>query len=328
MPSTRSTRRQLLAGTALALATSVAGCGIPTDDSSAEKASTLELSLSARDGPLRDRFVVDLAETDPPWDERAFEAALDGEEFTTQQHTPFSARGDDEPTYTEHDGTYYHLDSVVVGEETATHPLLRLEEVGRVSDLSDPPEYVSKDSLPQADQRAVQRAFFAARARDDSGGVPWDLVERGGYVYRREAALAASRLLAEDGPTHVEVRDIVYEVSVTREQFHEPVYRPAVDPVAESPERMETILRAELLRARLSRAALSEEEQSILQTAQGEGYSEAHPFSAAYTSLLKHLDLWPFLDGNLENDAIPGSSHNLLLYDDRYYDYTARLVSP
>lgn len=326
MPSTRSTRRQLLAGGSIALAAAVGGCADLVTQSTERSPQQLELSLSERDGPLRERFVVDLAETDPPWDEEAFEAALRGESFTTRHHTPFLARGDDDPTYTRHDGTYYHLDSVVVGEETVTNPVVRLYEVGRVDELDDPPEYVSQSSLPQPDERAVQIAYFVARARGDTGGVPWEFVERGGYVYRQDEAIAASALLADDGPGHVEVRDTVYEVSVSREEFHEAVYRPDVDPVADQPAEMETILRADLLTARLSRETISEEQQEILRSARGEGYRESHPFSEAYEDLLKALDQWPYLDGDVENDAVAGRSRHLLLYGDRYFAYRVSFV--
>lgn len=327
MPSAHPTRRQVIAAGGVSVSALIGGCTDLLGRRDERPVATLRLSLSAMDGPLRERYVEDLEATRPPWDEEAFAAALNGTAYTTRHHTPFLARGDDEPTYALHDGTYYHLDSVVVGEETVTHPLLRLYEVGRVDSLSDPPEYVSKSSLPRPDKQAVQTAYFAARARDNVGGVPWGLVERDGYVYRDDEAVAVSSLLADDGPTHVEVRDTVYEVSVTRERFHEAIYRPDADPVAGSPAEMESILRAALLQARLSRDDLSDQERAILRDARGDGYSEQFPFSDAYESLLRKLDHWAYLDGNIEKDAIEDDTSHVLLYNDRYYEYLLTLGS-
>lgn len=327
MPSAHPTRRQVIAAGGVSVSALIGGCTDLLGRRDERSATTLRLSLSAMDGPLRERYVEDLEATRPPWDEEAFAAALNGTAYTTRHHTPFLARGDDEPTYALHDDTYYHLDSVVVGEETVTRPLLRLYEVGRVDSLSDPPEYVSKSSLPQPDKQAVQTAYFAARARENVGGVPWGLVERDGYVYRDDEAVAVSSLLADDGPAHVEVRDTVYEVSVTRERFHEAIYRPDVDPVAGSPAEMESILRAALLQSRLSRDDLSDQERTILRDAMGDGYSEQFPFSDPYEALLRKLDHWAYLDGNIEKDAIEDDTAHVLLYNDRYYEYLLTLGS-
>ncbi|QLG29484.1 hypothetical protein HUG10_11100 [Halorarum halophilum] len=287
------------------------------------------MSLSSLEGSLRERYVTDLSETRPPWDERAFDATLNGSTFTTQHRSPFPARGDDEPMYARRNGTYYHLDSHVVGEETVGHPVLRLYEVGDQDDPESVPDHVARSALPDVDRRAIRIAHFAARARGNVGGVPWDLVERDGYVYRDEEAIAASDLLDESGPSHVEHRGTIYEVEVTEETFHEAIYRADVDPVAESEAELETILRASLLDARIDRDDLSLGERDVLRRAMNDSYRESHPFSDAFRSVLKRLNRWPYLDGNVEKDAgvESGRQRRFLLYGDRYFQFTLWFAS-
>jgi hypothetical protein len=75
------TRRRLLAGGVSVVATAASGCLDALESSGTER--TLVLTLSPDDGPLHEAFVVDLSETERPWDEAAFAAALDGDEYTT-----------------------------------------------------------------------------------------------------------------------------------------------------------------------------------------------------------------------------------------------------
>ncbi|MFC7046098.1 hypothetical protein ACFQH6_12355 [Halobacteriaceae archaeon GCM10025711] len=326
MPSNRSRRQFLAAGAGLA-ATAASGClgALGTDESATRK---LRLTVTPVDGSLRDRHVVDLERTRQPWDEEAFAAAVNGSTYTTQVKQPFYAREGD-PKYAERNGTYYRLGSVVVDEREATHPVLRLFEVGRTDELDSPPEYVERETLPQVDRVAVQIAYKAARARGNEGGVPWGLVQRGGYVYGSQEAVEESRLLAESGPSHVEHRDTVYEVAVSRETFHEPVYRADVEPVADTPERMEAILRARLVDARFDREDLSEETYSVFRNAFGQdGHAETHPYSSAFQSLLKHLHRRAYLDGNVEKDAFTEDhERGLLLVDGEYYEFRLRFVT-
>jgi hypothetical protein len=171
---------------------------------------------------------------------------------------------------------------------------------------------------------------MAARARDNIGGAPWGIVQRGGYVFRDEAAVAASELLSEDGPTRVTYRETVYEVDVTEERFHEPVYRATVEPVADSPERLEAILRARFVDARFDREELSTDARDVLreaETADG-GYAETHPYSAAYEAVLRALHARAYIDGNIEKDA--GGRHegwSTIRYDGTYFEYTLRFRS-
>ncbi|WP_231554205.1 hypothetical protein [Halobellus rufus] len=328
MPSTSTTRRRLVATGGALVTAALGGCSQPFTGRSETGSRQLALSLSPLDGPLRERYVVDLTKTRPSWDEEAFNATLNGSTYTTQYHTPFFARGDDDPTYARRNGTYYHLDSHVVDERTVTHPVLRLYEVGRADDLETIPDHVSHSSLPEADQHAVQIAHFAARARGNVGGVPSGLVERDGYVYRNDDAVSASELLADAGPSHVEFRDTIYEVAVARETFHEAVYEADVDPVADADAEIETILRAELLDARVPREELPAEEREILREAMGESYRESHPYSSAFDSLLKRFGHWTYLDGNVEKDSgvESGFHRRFLMYGDRYFTYTLRFV--
>ncbi|MFB6101964.1 MAG: hypothetical protein ABEJ73_05310 [Haloplanus sp.] len=322
-------RRQFLATATTGGLVSLTGCldalgdgGGIGDDTSRK----LRLDLSTAPTPLRSDYVVDLSSTERPWDERAFAATLDGDTYTTQYRRPFGSRPD-EPKYTRHEGTYYRLDGLVVDEATATRPVLRLSAVSDAGS-DDAPEAVAADSLPEFDRTAVHVAHMAARARGNEGGAPWGVVRRGGFVYRREADAERSRLVGDGGPSHVIYHGRVYAVEVSRERFYEPVYRATVDPVAETPERMEAILRAQLVDVRLSEATLSSDARSILREAQGEGYAETHPYSSAYRTLLTALHARAYLDGNIEKDAyVDDLGSGMVRYDGRYYVYRLRFLS-
>jgi hypothetical protein len=328
-------RRGFLGAVAAAGTAALAGCGSVSGDDAPER--ELVLSLSREDGTLRETHVVDLEATDPPWDEAAFAAARNGEEYTMQYRRPFYADPDD-PVYVLSEGTYYECGSVVVDEVTTTHPVLRLYGV---DDASAPTtagdtttdagtEPVSASELPESDQRAVRIAHMAARARGNVGGAPWGLVQRGGYVFRNEDAIADSELLAEDGPAQVTFRDTVYEIEVTEETFHEPVYRATVEPVADSPDRMEAILRARFVEARFTREDRSSDARDVLREAETTdgGYAETHPYSSGFEEVLRALHARAYIDGNIEKDARGRhDGRQLLRYDGTYFDYILRFRS-
>lgn len=324
-----STRRRFLgAGVASALI-AVAGCLDGADVRGAtgdESDQTLRLTLAPGPETLRDRHVVDLADTRPEWDEAAFEATLEGTAYTTQYRRPFPSGGD-EPRYAERNGSYYQLGSVVVDEATETRPVVRLEEAPAENEQAEA-DAVAAEQLPDVDQRAIQIAHMAARARGDEGGVPWELIERGGYVYHREETIEASRLVAEDGPEYVTYRERRYEVGMSEEQFHEPIYRATVEPVASSPERLEELLRVQVVDARIDPTELSQEARDVVRAATGDDYSESYPYSAAYQSVLRALDARAYLDGDVENDALgEGYGAGTLQYGDEYFDYRLRFGS-
>jgi len=321
------TRRHVLTAGATAGLLSLSGClGALDGDGPDDGDRRLQLVLSDAATPLRSGYVVDFDDTERPEDDEAFDAALAGEAYTTRGRTPFGSRPDD-PNYARHEGTYYRLGSVVVNERAVTHPVVRLTEVADAG-ASDAPDAVVAETFSEADQRVVHVAHMAARARGNEGGVPWGLVRRGGYVFRDDAAAAESRLVGADAPSHVVCHDTVYELDVRRERFHEPVYRATVDPVSESPERLEAILRAKFVDARLSGGDLSAEARSILRDAQGEGYTESHPYSEPYRQVLTTLHARAYLDGNVEKDASaedPGAG--MTLYDGAYYRYRLRFLT-
>lgn len=323
-------RRFLLSGAAAAAAVT-AGC---LDDPAGDDAGrTLSLSIARRGSSLSDRHVVELSDTRPPWSADAFEAALDGSAYTTQYRKPFFSTPDD-PAYTERDGTYYRLGSVVVGEASEIRPVLRLRDPDPDPDSNSDPDTdgdgsaagTDADGLPDGDQRAVRIAHMAARARGNEGGVPWGLVERGGYVYRRDDTIEASRVLADDGPEYVVYRDTRYAAETSRERVHEPVYRATVEPVATDAAGMEAVLRAQFVDARVDRDELSTDAQEVLRVARGDGYDEAHPYSAGYRELLTALHERAFLDGNSRKDATTdGHGRGILAYGDVYLEYRLRL---
>ncbi|QWC20517.1 hypothetical protein [Halorubrum sp. 2020YC2] len=319
-------RRRLLAGALAGGIGAAAGClGTGSDgDADDGDGAELRLSLSRVDGTLRDRYVRD--PDDPPegWDGSALDAALAGESYTTQGRKPFFAAPDD-PAYVLDEGTYRELGSVVVDEVRETYPVLRLFETdGDVESAVDG----SKDgSLPEADQRAVRIAYFAARARGDEGGYPVGLVQRGGYAYRTDPARDDSALLDDDGPDRVSYRDTAYRVEIERERFHEAVYRPAATAVAERPERMEAILRARFVGPRIERGDLSAEARRIVEQADMEEYAETHPYSDAYVELLRAMDARPYIDGNVRKDAgASETEEEMIRYGEEYYERYLRVV--
>jgi hypothetical protein len=336
-------RRRILTGGLAVAAGAVAGCldgsvtGGPADDGDGDD-RVLSLTLDDAGETLRDGAVVDPADAGPRWDEAAFAAARDGERYTAQYRKPFPS-ATDEPTYAVHEGTYYRLDSVVVDEAAATRPVLRLfgvdggdageeSDAAADSDAGDGADAVEREALPEGDRRAVEIAHFSARARGNSGGVPVGLVERGGYVYRDEGAVDASELLAPDGPDRVAYRDTVYRVEVARERFYEPVYRAVAEPVAESPERMEAILRAHTVGARLGEDDLSADAREVIEAARYGGYEESHPYSGGYAEVIRAFHERPYLDGNVRKDAAwTESGSERIRYEERYYDYRLRFES-
>lgn len=319
-------RRQLLASGLAAGISVSAGCsGLTSNTGSEDSETELTLSLTQIDGPLRERYVHEPEDPDKPWDEQALDAVLNDEEYTTQLRKPFFARPDD-PAYVVHDETYYQLGSIIVDEVTETHPVLRLFEAEDVPATAI--DGGEDGELPESDQRAVHIAQMAARARGNEGGFPSGLVQRGGYVYRSEAARDESDLLAEDGPDYVTYRETTYEVEISREQFYEPVYRPTAEPVADDPEQMETILIATFVGARISQADLSTEAQRIISEARADDYSEPHPFSDAYTELLRKLNKRAYIDGNIRKDAgVTTNEKEMIQYEDAYYEYILRFTN-
>lgn len=314
-------RRAFAAGGLAAALTASAGC-LGTLGNVGEDGGDRQLQLQLQRGEttLRERFVVDLEESRSPIDEAAFAAALAGESYTTQYRKPFHSEPDD-PEYALHEGTYYQLGSVVVDEAEASHPVLRLERT------DDDPEAPAVESLPGVDEAAVRIAHMAARARGDEGGVPWGLVERGGYVYRDEERAAESRLLTEEGPERVRFRERTYAVTTTTETFHEPVYRATVEPVAESPEELEAVLRAQFVTARVGRDDLSQAARDVLREAEADGYTEAHPYSEGFRSVLLALHERAYLDGDVRKDAgVERSGREMVRYDGTYFEYHLRFV--
>lgn len=321
-------RRQALASGVVGIVTASAGCtnlGNEGETRETSPSRALRLTLSRNEGPLRESFVVDLSETRPTEDEEAFQTTLDGETYTTQNSPPFRS-GSEDPVYTRHEGTYYELSSVVVDETTVTRPVLRLFEVENGTPGSS--NAIAAADLPVPDQRAVKIAYFAARARGNEGGVPWGLVQRGGYVYGRQEAIEASELLGEDAPSHVRYRETTYKVEVANETFHEPIHKATVVSVTESPEQMEAILRAKFVDARFTRDDLSSDAGDVMESARTGGYSESHPYSEGYQEVLRQLHKRAYIDGNIQKDAgVRDDGRQMLSYDEVYYDYQLRFIA-
>jgi len=323
-------RRRLLAGAVAGGVGVVAGClGTDGDDPSDGDGAELRLSLSRVDGSLRDRYVRDRDDPDERWDEAALDAVLADESYTVRHRKPFFASADD-PAYVRDAGTYHRLGSAVVDEVAESYPVLRLFESDGDESTEDgggsAVDGGEDGPLPESDRRAVRIAHFAARARGNVGGYPVGLVERGGYVYRAEAARSDSELLADGGPDRVSYRDTTYRAEIERERFHEAVYRPTAEAVAEDPERMEAVLRARLVGPRVGADELSTEADRIVGRAAVDEYGETHPYSEAYVELLRAIDARPYIDGNVRKDAGVGANEKRMIrYGDEYYERSLRI---
>jgi hypothetical protein len=101
-----------------------------------------------------------------------------------------------------------------------------------------------------------------------------------------------------------------------------------VEPIANDPAQLEAILRVQLVDTRVDPAEFSQEAQDVIHTAAGDGYSESHPYSSAYQSVLRALDARAYLDGDTDNDALGGAyGSGTLQYGDDYFEYRLRFVS-
>lgn len=250
--------------------------------------------------------------------------------YETTHQTPFPTSHPESPEYVEHEGTYYRLGHVVVGEERVRHPVLRLYDVGEDSDLDETPAHVGSHELPRVDVRAVKRASLAARARGNMGGVPWRIVERGGSVYRDPDAVESSELLADDGPNHVGHLGRVYRVETAVERFDETVYRADVDAVADSEATFREVVDARYLDARLSEKELSAAQRDILTEAEAGDYRAKHPYPEPLRELLKAMGRRAYLDGNISKDSVDPEEfgHGLVKIDESYLRFDIALYTP
>ncbi|MFB6252041.1 MAG: hypothetical protein ABEI27_10235 [Halobellus sp.] len=331
MTQNQPSRRRFLGTIGLGALVSSAGClgdvsdVVPSDD----EQRPLQLTISDAGGSLRESYVTDLSQTRPERDEAAFEAIRNGTEYTTQYGTPFGSYPED-PVYTRHDGTYYRLGSVVIDEVETTHPVLRLTEASANEETAsgDAAETVSAEQLPEVDAAAVRVAQMTARARGNEGGAPWGLVRRGGYVYRSDDVVEGSELVSGDAPASVTYRERRYAVEVTQETFHESVYRATAEPVAEAPDGMEAVLRAQFVESRFDREDLSTAAIDIVEQSAASEYTEAHPYSEGYRKVLRAMHERPYLDGNVAKDAgVEEDGPTILRYNGEYYDYRLRFLT-
>ncbi|MFB6170887.1 MAG: hypothetical protein ABEJ23_00010 [Haloarculaceae archaeon] len=312
MPS--STRRTVLAAVGSAGAAALAGCA----DLGSRSRRSYALDVDRLDHPIGAyaRWQPDDG-TDHPWAaERraAWEAAVTGERYTTYGYPPLP---DEE--YTEREGRYYRLHVDVTGSERIERSVLRLRWVGRAEDADV--DAVPYEGLPPLDRRAVVPAYVAARARENGGGAPWAVVERGGAVYRHLDD-AESELAPTPGHAYVAVHGTVLAVEVSQERLVEPAYTATATQVADSPAAFERVADAALVDVRLAPRDLSAAARDLLvRTVGGDAYREETPLSEAYRDLLAALDLRELLA--LSPDACRGEVRNdrYLRFDGDYHRY-------
>ncbi|WP_123536523.1 hypothetical protein [Halosimplex salinum] len=312
MPS--RSRRSFLATAGAASAVALAGC-VSVDALSGEQKLTYTLNVDRLGTSLAPLALWDPPEEPRPWTAdyaETIDAAVAGERPTTHGYPPVP-----EGEYVERDGTYYRLIVVTTGLERVERPVLTLEWVGKLRDLDDPPGRVRHSALTRIDRRAVKIAYVAARHRQMGGTAPGDVVEDGGYVYRRGYEGPQSGLAPDPIHDYVEYNGAVLEVSVESRELAEPAYTGVAVPVADSEAAFERALDGDTVDARLSLDELTENQRIAISRDQ---YEETAPLSDDYRSLLVDLGLRDLLDSS--PDDAPRAENGLrLALDDEYYRY-------
>ncbi|QLH76031.1 hypothetical protein HZS55_01345 [Halosimplex rubrum] len=312
MPS--PSRREFLAAAGLAAGTALSGCAA-VEGLSGEQQLTYTLDADRLGTSLAPLAMWESPEEPRPWtaDYAAnVDAAVAGERPTTHGYRPVP-----DGEYVERDGTYYRLAVVTTGLERIERPVLRLGWVGRLDELEDPPDRVRFPALTRLDQRAVKIAYVAARHREMGGTAPGDVIEAGGYVYRRGYEGPQSALAPDPIHDHVEYNGSVLEVSVERREFAEPARTGVAIPVADSEAEFERALDGDMVDARLDPEALSEDQRLMLVR---DDYEETTPLSAGYRELLADLGLGDLLDAGSERG--PRAENGLYLaLGEEYYRY-------
>ena len=261
---------------------------------------------------------------DAPWGQirrDAWRTATGGGSYVTYGYAPV-----DDGEYTVRDGEYYQLRTTVTGQRSVKRPVLRLEWIGRTDELADPPEAVDYRSLPPLDRRAVKAAFFAARARETGDGAPWELTERGGYVYRR-LNVGRSELVPDPAHEYVAFQGVVLRVKVATESLPEAEYTTMAWQVADSRSAFAEVVDAALVDTRIQSTELSPEARALMVEATGPGaYRETVPLSDEFEEVLRALELQGYLSIT-SRECPTGESGQYLMFDGRYYTY-ALFVSP
>jgi len=307
-------RREFLAAAGAAAGTALAGCAA-VDGLSGEPQLTYTLDADRIGTSLAPLALWQPPEKPRPWtaDYAAnVDAAVAGERPTTYGYRPVP-----DGEYVERDGTYYRLAVVTTGLERVERPVLRLEWVGRLDELEDPPKRVRFPALTRLDQHAVKIAYVAARHRQMGGTAPGDVVEAGGYVYRRDYEGPQSALAPDPQHDYVAYNGAVLEVAVERREFAEPARTGVAIPVAGSEPEFERTLDGEMVDARLDPETLSEDQRLMLSR---DDYEETTPLSEGYRELLVDLDLGDLL--NIGTGADPRAENGLhLALGGEYYRY-------
>ena len=261
---------------------------------------------------------------DAPWSlvaRDAWRTATGGGTYVTYGYSPVP-----DGEYTVREGQYYLLQATVTGQRELKRPVLRLEWVGHADELAEPPDAVNYESLPPLDRKAVEVAFFAARARESGGGAPWELVERGGYVYRH-LTMGRSELVPRPEHRYVNYEGVILRVRTARETLPEAKFETTAKRVANSKRAFARVVDAALVDARVNGASLSKEARRLITTATGSGaYRETTPLSSEFEEVLRALHLRQYLSLS-ERESPTGESGRYLELDGAYYTY-ALFVSP
>ncbi|WP_436925819.1 hypothetical protein [Halosimplex amylolyticum] len=312
MPS--RSRRAFLAAAGVAGAGALAGCA-GVDALSGDAKLTYTLNADRLDASLAELALWEPPEEPRPWTAdyaETVDAAVAGERPTTHGYPPVP-----DGEYVERDGTYYRLSVVTTDLKRIERPVLTLEWVGKLDDLDDPPERVRLPALTRIDRRAVKIAYVAARHRQMGGTAPGDVVEEGGYVYRRGYEGPHSALAPDPIHDYVEFSGAVLAVSVEGRELAEPAYTGVAIPVADSEAQFERALDGDTVDARLEPEALSDDQRLMLYRDQ---YEETTPLSDDYRALLTDLGLGDRLDAPAE-DAPEAENGLRLALGEEYYRY-------
>jgi hypothetical protein len=302
------TRRRALQVTGTAALTALAGC--INDLSSDSQDSTQEYSLR-----------IDSIDVSPVEDAlyNPDESALFGDSAQTalanilpdSRHTTYGYEPLPTDAYVEHEGSYYQSKYIVTGRTEMDRQVVRVDPV---AEQQVPEDAIVVETL----QRPTARVIKILHSDTQTGGqsAAAALLRDGGYVLRRPAErdsqLAAGEL---DGQvvTMTESGAWAYRVRVSTETITEIAQTAVALEVANSRSQFRDVVFGSRIDAELAPSDLPADPRDILEDAiAAEEYTEQHPISDAFETLLEALEL-----GGVDSSV----NRKQLWYDDDFYRY-------
>lgn len=246
--------------------------------------------------------LVEFAATQPseftPEQQALVDTALSEGEYVTRGYQPFQ-----DDAYLEVDGEFYRTTVTETGTKRMTRQVLGADVI------DEAPNTVSIEDYPAHDQDLVVRACRLAIARErnaDRDGA-FDDSDRFIYVFRTISEDETS-LLPAPQYDRVKYVDRTFQLWVEERTLEETEYTTTLSHVASSAEEFERRVEDEYV-IDLDAHTLTEDQQTIIETAIEDGYSEQGQISDSFNELINFL-----------HDQEPRSD-SLIKYDGEYYTW-------